>query len=307
MSYEIVNTLDTILGPSKSFGKGEYYYYCPFCHHYNPKLAININKRKWQCWKCGAKGGTLFSLLKKLNVDKDHLSAFSSILSEELPKYKENDDSVALLSLPTEYIPLCDPPKTLTGKHAKAYLVRRGYTDADILRYNIGYCEEGRYQNRVIIPSYDASGMINFFVGRDIYGNSSLSYLIPSVSRDIIGFDYYINWKCPIYITEGVFDAMAVKRNSIPLFGKTLSKKLQEKIIHEGVNEVYLILDTDALKDTVMIAEKFMAQGITVFVVEMPGKDPSELGFEHMQKIIKASRPMTFMDLMQYKMKLVKI
>ena len=39
----------------------------------------------------------------------------------------------------------------------------------DILKHNIGYCDEGKYSNRIIIPSYDSDGQLNFFVGRDFY------------------------------------------------------------------------------------------------------------------------------------------
>ena len=45
--------------------------------------------------------------------------------------------------------------------------------DSDILKYNIGYCDDGLYSNRIIIPSYDSDGQLNFFVGRAFF-NSKL-------------------------------------------------------------------------------------------------------------------------------------
>ena len=47
-------------------------------------------------------------------------------------------------------------------------------------------------------------------------------------------FENQINWNEPITLVEGVFDAMAVKRNAIPLLGKFVPKTLNDTIyIHE--------------------------------------------------------------------------
>lgn len=305
MLYRVIEILDNILGPHRLFAKSEYYYYCPFCHHYNPKLAVNLTKKKWHCWKCGARGSTLLSLLRKLSVSKDQINELAQLLDEELPKVKHDTDTQVILTLPSEFVPLYQIRKTFTANNAYAYLLRRGFTDADILKHRIGYCEEGLYANRVIIPSYDETGKLNFFVGRDIYDNSFMAYRNPPVSKNIVGFGNLINWDYPIILTEGVFDAMAIKRNAIPLFGKTLPRKIQERIIQEGVTDVYLALDNDALKETLQLAEKLVKQGIRVYVVELSGKDPASLGFENIQNLIDKSTPLTFLELMQLKLKLV--
>ena len=115
-------------------------------------------------------------------------------------------------------------------------MYKRGFTDDDILKHNIGYCDEGKYSNRIIIPSYDSNGGLNFFVGRDFY-KSKLKYLNSFTSKDVIGFDLFINWDEPIILCEGVFDAMSFKRNAIPLFGKTMPKRLHKKILQKKVKK----------------------------------------------------------------------
>ena len=121
------------------------------------------------------------------------------------------------------------------------YLKKRRIGPKEILRYSIGYCESGIYSNRIIIPSYDSEGTLNFFVGRDFY-SSKMKYRNSPTTKDIIGFDLFINWDEPIILCEGVFDAMAFKRNAIPLFGKTVMKTLQKKIIESRVKIIYLAL-----------------------------------------------------------------
>ena len=53
----------------------------------------------------------------------------------------------------------------------------------------------------------------------------------PDASKDVIGFDMFVNWDLPIVICEGVFDAMAIRMNAIPLFGKSPQSELQKEII----------------------------------------------------------------------------
>ena len=96
------------------------------------------------------------------------------------------------------------------------------------------------YKHKVIVPSYDEYGMLNYFVGRSFY-DSSFKHKNPNVSKDVVGFEMFINWDLPIVICEGVFDAMAIRMNSIPLFGKSPQSELQKKIISKGVRKVYLV------------------------------------------------------------------
>ena len=69
------------------------------------------------------------------------------------------------------------------------------------MKYNIGYCESGLFSNRVIIPSYDEDGKLNFFVGRDIY-DSPMKYKNSSTTKDVVGFELFINWNEPIVLCE---------------------------------------------------------------------------------------------------------
>ena len=107
-----------------------------------------------------------------------------------------------------------------------------------------------------------------------------MKYRNSPTSKDIIGFDLFINWDEPIILCEGVFDAMAFRRNAIPLFGKTVMNKLQKKIIESNVKKIYLALDNDALEDAIKISDNFINNGIDVRMIKFKEKDPSEIGFK---------------------------
>ena len=182
-------------------------------------------------------------------------------------------------------------------------MYERGITDNDFIKYRIGYSTSGEYGGRVIIPSYSESGALNYFVARSYDGNY-FKYKNPEASKDIIFFENLINWNVPIILCEGVFDAMAIRRNAIPILGKSISNALYKKIITSNVKDIYIALDTDARDRALQIAEKFLNQGKRVFLIDLPDKDPSEMGFVTFTKYIQSAQELDLSRLMLHKLDL---
>ena len=105
----------------------------------------------------------------------------------------------------------------------------------------------------------------------------------------------------PIILVEGAFDAIAIRRNAIPLFGKTISDTLKKRIIERKVKTIYICLDNDARKQALETAEYFIANGIRVHFVDLPEGDPSELGFIRIKNLIEDTIELTADKLMQEK------
>ena len=99
----------------------------------------------------------------------------------------------------------------------------------------------------------------------------------------------YINWKMPIVLCEGVFDAIAIKRNAIPLLGKTVPEALMSKIIFNRVPYVTIALDPDALDTTVKVSQKLMRYGVKVYSANLEDGDPSDLGYKVMTEKIESA------------------
>jgi DNA primase len=111
-----------------------------------------------------------------------------------------------------------------------------------------------------------------------------------------------INWNIPIVLCEGAFDAIAIKRNAIPLFGKNISKKLMQKLVTSEVKKVYLALDKDAIKSTYKIAKQLLEAGKKLFVVDLDDKDPADMGFALFTNKIQQSQEFTFSSLFNLKL-----
>jgi len=186
-------------------------------------------------------------------------------------------------------------------RNAVHYLKKRNITIHDILKYRIGYCRKGPYKGKIIIPSYDANGSLNYFVARAYYEEDKFKHKNPPASKDIVGFELHINWNMPIVLVEGAFDAIAIKRNAIPLFGKTISNTLKKRIVEKGVKDIYICLDLDARKQALETAQYFMSNGLNVYFVDITGKDPSDLGFEKITSVLNKTHVMNETELMEKK------
>ena len=277
-------------------------FWSPFISHHKPKLQINVQTQKWHCWVSNQGGHNLFQLFKKLKASKEHFDELVELVGDKkYVKRNTNKEDKKIVRLPNEFKPLWKNGSSIIKKHSIVYLANRNIKMADIIRYGIGYCEEGVYSNRVIIPSYSSNGELNYFVGRDIY-DGGMKYKNPPVSKDVIGFDLFINWNEPIILCEGVFDAIAIRRNAIPLFGKTIPKSLMKKIYEKQVKQIYILLDSDAIMDSIKMTDSLMKNGIDVYYVNLSEEDPSDMGFKKVINLIKETKQTSFSDLMRMKL-----
>ena len=304
----LVNLVDTVIGSGKRTSRGNKAYHCPFCNHHKPKLEINFTENKkghnpWHCWVCGKKGKTIRGLFKQIKASSHHfieLSKLVKIGSEVKETVVVNDN----ITLPKEFKKIIGN-KDIIAQKAYSYLRSRNITKNDILKYNLGYCDFGKYKNMIIIPSYDGNGKLNYFTSRSFDKNAFIKYRNPDYSRNIIPFELFINWNSPLVLCEGPFDAMAIKRNSIPLLGKNIQSNLLKKIAESTVEKIYIALDTDAMKQALKHCEYLLNQGKEVYLVELEGKDPSDLGFSYFTKLIQNTLPLDEYNLMEKKLSLI--
>ncbi len=303
---QVINILDEVLGVGTSLKNDEQAHYCPFCHHHKKKLQINLKTQKWHCWVCDAKGKRINRLLKRLHVDSRKLKKLYEIYGDDYVVYsKDTEDEKVELRLPNEFQSLLKEPKGLNPlfRKVKEYVRKRGITTRDIKRYNIGYCDSGHYANRIIIPSYDGDNRLNYFIARSVFDEEKFKYKNPPVSKNIIMFENQINWDEPITLVEGVFDAMAVKRNAIPLLGKFVPKTLNDTIYKKGVSNINILLDEDAQEQALYYTMQFQNQGITTKNIKPSDKDASDMGFSQINSKLKETEETGFGDIISQKLK----
>lgn len=305
----LLGYLEAILGKGKQTARNNYSFFCPNgCHPSKHKLEINLDTQQYNCWICGGekggyKGKTVYSLLKQAKAPKHILEEVKSLrVANHEETYTTVDKPSESISLPEEYSSLHNIKKlSLIERHAFVYLRKRGITQDDIIKYNIGYCASGKYKNRIIIPLYDDYGQLNYFEARS-FDDSSLHYLKPDVSRNIVPNDYLINWNLPIILCEGAFDMIAIKRNVIPLLGKNIQTELMKRLVRSQVKKIYIALDSDAINKSLQYCETLIQMDKEVYLVEMH-KDSSEMGFKAFTELIQTIQPLTYNKLLEYKLR----
>ncbi len=303
-SQILLGFIENILGKSNKRARENYAFTCPKCNHHKPKLEINFHTNEkgenpFECWVCGFKGRTIRSLLKQLQVPAEQ--------AHEILKYIGRGEErqyapIKAVELPKEFQPVYGASTTsVIANKVRKYLYNRGFTDKDFIKYNIGYCNTGEYAGRIIVPSYNENNQLNFFVART-FEDAYHKYRNPETSKDIIGFENLINWNMPIVLVEGVFDAIAVKRNAVPILGKSLSAALIKKIVSSELQDIYIALDKDAFKKALQYTEQFLNMGKKVYLIDMQDKDPSEMGFEKFTRYVQQAEEMDLGKLLRYKL-----
>ena len=287
--------LSSALGEYRRSGD-ELLFFCPFCQHHKRKLSVNLKTNNYKCWVCDERGKNVRRLLKsrlthsqlyewdKLNNVVDLTQLDDNIFQEQIITLEE------VIQLPEEFVSLANKNLPLSSKFAMRYLLDRGYTKEDIVMWKVGYCCNGEYEGRVIVPSFNDNGDINYFVARS-YADKFPKYMNPKVSKDIVFNELYLDWNKDIILVEGVFDAMKAK-NAIPLLGSTLNQKsnLFKKIVYYEP-DVYIALDPDAEKKASQLIENLIQYDLNLYKIDVSGfGDVGEMTKEQFEEAKKEAQ-----------------
>jgi len=307
-SIEIQRLIDDAFGAGVLSRDGiNYAINCPSCkddRKHKRKLIVRLDDGRYHCWVCGLKGKSVKSLLAK------HSSATLENASIRFKKSSSHiSDEAVRVSLPKDHVLLSstdrfDPDLLATKK----YLNRRGLSQLDIARWRALTVMTGQYRRRVIIPSFDEVGNLNYFVARAIDSGTYLKYKNPKVSKeDVIFNEIDIDWDVPIVLVEGVFDAIKCPPNTIPLLGSSLSirSKLYKKLAeHQSMCTV--ALDPDLKTKAFKLASMLKSSGCDVRIAFAPdGKDFGDMEKKQVKKVLQFAKQYT--DIMRISHKISRM
>lgn len=277
MFEKIFNILVDMLGEPKQGpvydpSRTQLQFCCPCCTaknfgapdgKYNLEVLLSVEDGlKYHCWKCGDTDGT-YGNLRKLIKDygtREHYSRFCECISDivssklyninEASGFTETIREKLRLSLPATYTKLV--LSECKNKQVLDYVESRKLDQETIDKYSIGYTvwdgEDFAFRNRLIIPSYDFFGDLNYFIGRDYTGKSKIKYRNCDADKTAVIFnESLIKWDSPIYLCEGVFDSMRFPINGISMLGKSLKQdSALFKALYARANAtITIVLDGD--------------------------------------------------------------
>jgi DNA primase len=255
---DVVEIMSEFLGePKKVYeNRSQILWDCPVCDDGKNKgnLEVNVEKSVYHCWSCGeteGTHGTVGKLFDKFGNRK--LKKLYNILrpdeTEKVVKKKKPK-----VVLPDNFTLFKDShPVYPVRKQAYNYLKSRGINDETIERFGIGFCDKGSHMGRIVIPSYNKKGELNYYVGRSWDVNSRAKYRNPEAEKDqIIFWENLIDWNKDIYLVEGAFDGMFLD-NPVVMLGKHMSELLFETIYNNAKADVIICLDGDAWTNAVKL------------------------------------------------------
>lgn len=293
MDYLVVDILRSFLGEPRKYNEdsGQIAFDCPECSSEKGmvdgdgkgNLEINYNRGMFRCWACHDTNnmhGPVIKLLKKYATPKnirDYL-----LVKPDTDLITEKEKKKIILHLPEGYkkFSKCNGTE-YKYQQALAYVRKRGITDEILGDFEIGFTTKGKFFNRIIIPSYDSQGELNYFIARWFPNEyTKLKYLNPEVEKqEIIFNEGKINWDATVYLVEGATDHI-VTPNSIPLLGKYISPQLLDLLQENANSFVVIVLDDDAYEDAKNLYKQLNFGNLygKLKIVRCPeGYDPSEV------------------------------
>jgi DNA primase len=253
----LVELLEDVLGDHGLHypNRGQISFNCPVCDDDRNKhnLEVNYIDNVYKCWSCGDSEGThgpLGKLFDKYGNKKQkklyQVLKPETVVKRERPKKQ--------LKLPEGFTLFKDSSSVYpVRKAAINYLHNRGITDLMIEKYQIGFCDKGDHAGRIVIPSYDSKGELNYYIARSWNPMSRAKYKNPEAEKDkIIFWENLIDWNKDIYLVEGAFDGLFVE-NSIPMLGKHMSELLFNTIYKNAKGNIIICLDSDAWQNSVKL------------------------------------------------------
>lgn len=272
MFEQIYRLLVSLFGESKQgyydSGTVQYQFNCPYCSDekgfvdgkYN--LEINFTLGKFHCWACGNAGK--LSKLFKHHGSKELLDEYFQCVKElkeakllDINLFKDESgilDEDTSVFLPKSFTKV--NLESCNNKKVVEYLRSRRINQEIIDQYNIGYTswegEEWKYRNRIIVPSYNRFGELDYWSGRDYSGKAKFKYWNSDADSgagkktDIVFNEGMIRYDADIVLVEGIFDSIYYY-NAVPLMGKVLNKdfSLYKKLVENANADIMVCLDAD--------------------------------------------------------------
>lgn len=320
MSITLQNLVEKYIGFSSNQRGDEYHYHCPQCGWKNPRFIVNYDLKKFHCWKCGYGSSNLIKLLKDLKASDEDVKELYNILGKKLntsnldinslkEKIKkelniDNTTSVQYryLKLPEYFVPLIESKDKSLKRGVERYLHSRDVSDYEINYYNVHINEQDR---RIVFLTYETSKYPVFYVERSFENGNKFFSMPKSVKKtDIIFFEHLLDFKKEILITEGVFDAIKLGFNGVPLLGTAMNKKLLNRMVQENTPSVTIALDTDAQDKAMYIAQQIIRKGIKVRLLnDKSFKDVGEMSKEHIMNLLQKTTYLTKEEIIETKLK----
>jgi len=263
---------------------------CPIHKGDNPNaFHLSLDKNLWNCFTRNHGGDVISFIMQYENVDfKRALEIAENILRIYGKREKKN----LAKSEVNKSNPHLKFKLKLEPEHR--YLEQRGLKEDTIRYFEIGFCKEGYFKNRIVIPIYDEQARLVAYAGRSI-NDEMPKYKFPKgFNKSLVVFNLHRvkNLRTKnIIVVEGFFDCFKVWqagfKNVVALMGCSMSKE-QMNLLVQLKKKLILMLDGDCAGRNgtrkIVSALKFK---IPLTIIYLPlGTQPDSLPEEKLKSLL---------------------
>lgn len=294
---------------------------CPACG--KDKCWINTDTGQFTCYVC-AFGGSIYALMYEaegieksearriIGVDKDvHHGNPDALIQIFQTEPEQNGNSLTGVTSPAapeafpEEVHWYGTPYELCQADADAgqagwdAMIARGFTPEIILNNRAGWCWQGQFKNRVILPVF-REGRCVWWQAWDYakqYGN--IKYLNPTNESVPFGRKELVynieRWHdvSSLVICEGIFNCWALEQAgyaAVCTFGKLMSTAQRNQILNHPAQTIYIGLDPDAIEQAQDLFGVFSSFGKDTRLCTLPwGEDFNDLPLQQRVGVLEAA------------------
>lgn len=258
---------------------------CPFCGDHSNHCGINLRSGMFNCWICNEKGSIvkLVKEIKETSFLKAETIVNAYLQESSLDAIRQNN-TVSANSVSRERLSLLYPTsiqENMPEPH-RNYLLSRNF-DPELLvkKYSLKFTyNTGDYRFKIIAPVFFRGQEVSW-IAMDIVRDGSIPPYIkcPSGMTVLPANDCLYNIdsvKSKAILVEGITDVWRIGDGCIASMTKSLNSRQIDQLTEYGVKKVFVMYDSDAIKNAKLAANK-LSGFFSVEVVELSEGDPADL------------------------------
>lgn len=280
---------------------------CPECGDSSKKkLSIRLEDHLLHCWVCGHSGRTLLPLIRK-HGSREQIEEYRTrflpelLTAAETLRLNHSTSEIPVLQLPSDYrlLALEGLSKDRDTQEVLVYLKARGIGERELWHWKLGISNEYKWRRRVIMPSFDMVGNLNYYVARSIDKVPYMKYINCEIDKITIVFnELNINWTKPLTLVEGPFDLAKVRSNATCLLGSSLSERgelFHRILVHE--TPIILMLDDEMKTKSQKIARMLNSYAVPTSIATTGNHhDPGEMKSEEVDTQVATAKQWEWSD-----------
>jgi hypothetical protein len=262
---------------------------CPYCDDASNHLGINLQSKKFSCWRCYQKGDIISLTMRLFRLPKADAIDLLAKYPRTSRRVEQTKAFATQCRLPRGAKAFPPVPEKILD-----FIEKRSLSVENFLKYASHWTDAyDEMPCRIIFPMNYEGRMVSY-VGRDFSGMSDKPYKnardtdssIP-VKHLLFGFDEAPN-NSVLVLVEGIIDKLKLGRRALATLGTRMTKEQVLVLALKNPKKIYFCFDTETEAQTIAMSQAQQIWCCPTEVIELNDfNDPGELSEEEGLRLMK--------------------